>query len=72
MGRPTTLPEPWCSLADRLGGVGAAAALWGVTPRTVGRWATREMGISGPARALVLQSFRDVKIDPPEWLRQKI
>lgn len=42
MTRPTTLPEPWRSLAERCGGVVALAARLGVDRRTIGKWAHRE------------------------------
>lgn len=53
MSRPTTLPEPWRSLADKLGGVQALADALHSDPRTVGRWAAGERTPRGPARALV-------------------
>ena len=59
MGRPTTLPEPWRSLALRLGGVQALADYFGVTPRTIGRWAAGDMRMSGPARKMFEAVLRD-------------
>jgi len=52
MSRPTTLPEPWRSLAEKLGGVQALADRLGITTRTINRWANGQMGMSGTARKL--------------------
>ena len=47
MARPITLPEPWRSLALKLGGVQALADRLGTTPRTINRWANGKMGMNG-------------------------
>ena len=39
MPRPSTLPEPFLSLAARLGGVQRVADALLTTPRTIHRWA---------------------------------
>lgn len=63
MPRPTTLPEPWRSLAAKLGGVQALADALGVVPLTVRRWGSGEMKMSGPARKLYEALLREHKID---------
>lgn len=52
MARPSTLPEPWRSLALELGGVQALADALGVTPLTIRRYASGEIKMGGPARKL--------------------
>ena len=52
MGRPTTLPEPWRSLAARLGSVQALADAIGVETRTIRRYANGEIKMGGAARKL--------------------
>lgn len=52
MSRKSTLPEPWRSLADKLGGVGKLAEAMGVDPRTIGRWAHGERAFDGPQKIL--------------------
>ncbi len=70
LGRPTTLPEPWCSLAAKLGGVKALADAMGVVPLTLRRWATGEIRMSGPARILYMALCREhglsTKVAKPE------
>lgn len=41
-GRPTTLPGVWGQMARAVGGVGKLAEEFGVTPRTLQRWAYQE------------------------------
>lgn len=53
MGRPTTLPSPWLELADAAGGVGQLAAMLGVSPMTIWRWAHGKTSMSGPAKLAV-------------------
>lgn len=53
MGRPTTLPSPWLELADAAGGVGKLAAMLGVSPMTIWRWAHGKASMSGPAKLAV-------------------
>jgi DNA-binding transcriptional regulator YdaS (Cro superfamily) len=52
-GRPSTLPEPWRSLALGAGGVGALADRFGVSPQTVYRWAHGLMAMRGPAKKIL-------------------
>ena len=66
MPRPTTLPEPWRSLADALGGVQALSEELHSDPRTIRRWAAAERTPGGPARALIDALFRAHGIEPPE------
>ena len=55
MPRPTTLPEPFLSLAQKLGGVQALADALGVTRRTLNRYGTGEIKMGGSARILFLR-----------------
>jgi hypothetical protein len=56
-GRPVELPEPWRRSSDTLGGVGAlAAALGGVDPTTVRRWAQGRRP-NRAAQSLIRQVF---------------
>ena len=80
MPRPTTLPEPWRSLAAELerrwldthpgqscpGGVTLAAEALHSDTSAVRRWATAERTPGGPARALIDQLFRSCGLEPPE------
>jgi hypothetical protein len=61
MPRPTTLPEPWRSLAEKAGGVWALAEKFGVAESTIRRWAGG-MKMSGPAQK-IYQTLLDDK--PP-------
>ena len=65
MGRPTTIPEPWRSLAARLGGLQALASALHSDPRTVTRWAAGDREPRGPALALIRALFRQHQIPPP-------
>ena len=47
MSRSTTLPPAWAALARALGGVAGLAAVCGVTPRTLTRWASGEVRLGG-------------------------
>jgi predicted transcriptional regulator len=63
MPRPTTLPEPWRSLAANLGGVQALADALGVVPLTVRRYASGEIRMGGAARKLYEALLLDHKIE---------
>lgn len=52
-GRPTTLPEPWKSLVYHYGGLAKLAAFFGVSSRTIRRWAKTETSIPGPASKIL-------------------
>ena len=41
-GRPSTLPEPWHTLAEKCGGVGELAERLGVAVRSINYWAHGE------------------------------
>ena len=80
MGRPTTLPEPWRSLAAELerrwldthpgqscpGGVTLAAEALESSTKAVYQWAHGQRAPRGPARRLIEQLFRDCGLEPPE------
>jgi len=51
--RNNALPQPWHTLAERFGSVGALADHFGVTRRTINRWANGEMRMSGPAKKIL-------------------
>lgn len=53
MGRITSMPEPWRSLSEKMGGVQALAEAFGVSRVTVRRWAYHEIEMGGPARELL-------------------
>lgn len=57
MPRPSTLPEPWRTLAVRLGGVQALADALHSSPRTVHQWAHGQRRPQGPARAAIQALF---------------
>ena len=63
MPRPTTLPEPWRSLAANLGSVQALADGLGVTPLTVRRYASGEIKMGGSARKLFEALLREYKTE---------
>ena len=80
MPRPTTLPEPWRSLAAELerrwldthpgqscpGGVTLAAEALEPSAKAVYQWAHGQRAPRGPARRLIDQLFRDCGLEPPE------
>jgi uncharacterized membrane-anchored protein len=68
MPRPTTLPEPWRSLAERLGGVQALADALHSAPRTIRQWAHHERTPGRLASAAILALFLAHSIPPPEGL----
>ena len=82
MGRPTTLPEPWRSLAAELerrwladaghdgqscpGGVTLAAEALRCSPVTLRRWAAGTQPPDPRAQAWIQSVFRDCGLEPPE------
>lgn len=64
MARPTTLREPWRSLAERLGGVGALAEALGADRRTVTRWACGDRQPSATAQIAIDALFRREGLEP--------
>lgn len=66
MGRPTTLPEPWRSLSEKLGGVQALANALGVrSTSTIGRYARGTITPSGPVVILLRQACSKFKVRFP-------
>jgi transcriptional regulator with XRE-family HTH domain len=65
MGRPTTLPEPWRSLAEKLGSVQALADVLLCDVRTVNRWANGETQPDRRAREWIQAAFHQAGIPPP-------
>ena len=68
MPHPITQPEPWRSLAVRLGGVGALAEALGTSPRTLDHWARGDRHPGGTARMAILSLFAAHGLDPPDSL----
>jgi len=60
MARPDCLPEPFHALALRYGGVGALAKAFGVTRRTINRWADGSRKPQGPAMILLGQMMQGI------------
>ena len=67
MPRPTTLPEPWRSLAARLGGVGALAAALGTARSTLDHWARGDRTPGGTAQTAIAALFARYGLEPPCW-----
>ena len=67
MPRPTTLPDPWRSLAEKLGGVGALASALGATRRTLDHWARGDRTPGGTAQKAIAALFAAHKLEPPCW-----
>ena len=65
MARPSTLPEPWNALAEKLGGVRALADVLLCDVRTVRRWANGETQPDRRAREWILAAFHQAKIPAP-------
>ena len=53
MPRPTTLPDPWRSLAAKLGGVQALADALHASPRSIHQWAHGTRKPSRQAQVLI-------------------
>lgn len=68
MPRPSTLPEPWRTLAEKLGGVQALANALHSSTRTINRWANGQRIPRGPALELIRQVFAAHGI---EWSRNE-
>ena len=65
MSRPSTLPEPWRSLADKLGGVQALADVLLCDVRTVRRWANGETKPDRRAWEWIRAAFQWANVPPP-------
>lgn len=59
MARPDCLPEPFHTLAEQFGGVGNLAKAFGVTRRTINRWADGSRKPQGPALILMERLLAD-------------
>lgn len=67
MPRPSTLPEPWLSLANQLVGVrGLSEALF-CDPRTVNRWAHKQTTPDVRTQAFIGKLFENHGIEPPTF-----
>jgi hypothetical protein len=66
MPAPTKLPQPWRSLADKLGGVQALADALGTSPRTIRKWAHQERSPGKTAQIAIDDVFKRNHIKPPE------
>lgn len=66
MTRPMNIPDPWRSLAVKLGGVQLLADALHSSPRTINRWANSQRMPRGPALELIRQVFAANGI---EWTR---
>ena len=64
MPRPTELPEPWRSMAEKLGGVQAIADVLEVDVRTVRRWA-EELPSHRLKRDWIHAAFLAAGVKPP-------
>ena len=67
MPRPTTLPEPWRTLAACLGSVQALADALGTTPRTINGWASGNRRPTGTARLTIRMLFYSHRIEVPRF-----
>lgn len=65
MAAPILLPEPWKTLALRMGGVARLAAALLCDPVTLRRWANGTQQPDPRARAWIAQTFRKAKMPPP-------
>lgn len=65
MPRPTSLPEPWRSLADKLGGVQALADVLLCDPRSIHRWACGERKPDRRSAEWIRAAFRQAGFEPP-------
>ena len=65
MPRPTTLPEPWASLAAKLGGVRQLADALICDARTLHRWAHGDTKPDRRARDVIQHVFRHYGVQAP-------
>ena len=63
----TTLPEPWRSLAAKLGGTAALARALGTVPRTINQWASGARHPRGTARMAIEALFHAHGLEPPKF-----
>lgn len=71
MGRPMLIPSPWRDLAGLAGSVAAAAALLGVSERTLRLYARGEGTPRTPARKSIEREFCLQGLPLPVWGRRK-
>lgn len=62
-----SLPEPWLSLARKLGGVEALAERLHTTTRSVNRWAKGERVPSGMEQVYIRWVFAEFDVSPPKF-----
>jgi len=67
MPRPTTLPEPWQTLAARVGGVQALADRFCVVPSSVYYWSRQQRGMSRMAKMVLQQLLKELDIKDTAW-----
>ena len=65
MPRPSTLPEPWLSLAEKLGGVQALCDALNTAPATIHHWAHGHRTPSGTAMMAIENLFWNNDLDSP-------
>ena len=66
-GRPTTLPEPWRSLAIAVGGVAPLSALLCSSQDAIHSWANGTRHPRGPTLKLIREMFWAFGINPPTF-----
>ena len=63
MSRPILLPHPWDALAEKVGGVGKLAEdHFGVSERTLRRWAVGDTRTPGPAKVVLEGLLKRFKV----------
>jgi uncharacterized membrane-anchored protein len=67
MGRPSTIAEPWKTLADKLGGVGHLALELQSARRTVNQWANGDRVPSRLTQAVIVAAFIKHGVEPPTF-----
>jgi len=66
-GRPSTLPEPWRTLAARAGGVEKLARRFDVDPRVVRYWAHGQSNMAGPSKTLLKMLIVEYGLEDAAW-----
>ena len=64
-GRPASIAKPWLSLAQKLGGVGAMAAEFKSSRRTVNQWENGDRVPSRLTQAFIVSVFVKHGISSP-------
>jgi uncharacterized membrane-anchored protein len=65
MGRASTIAEPWKSLAEKLGSVGAMAKELKSARRTVNQWAHGDRTPSRLTQEFIVSVFARHGVEPP-------